>query len=179
MPPFRLLGGVILCEYIIEEATADDAENVLAYLEIIGGESDNLTFGAEGVPFGVEAERAFIQSRLDSKTDVLYLVKIGDEIIGNGSINSLSGRMSHRAELGISVRKDYWGKGIGTKLMGALIAFAKNAGFEILSLDVRSDNDRAIRLYEKFGFKKIATYPGFMKIKDELVDYDLMYLPLR
>lgn len=168
-----------MCEYIIEKATPGDAENVLAYLKIIGGESDNLTFGAEGVPFSVEAEQAFIRSRLYSKTDVLYLVKIGDEIIGNGSINSLSGRMSHRAELGISVRKEHWGKGIGTKLMDALIAFAKNAGFEILSLDVRSDNDRAIRLYERFGFKKIATYPGFMKIKGALVDYDLMSLPLK
>lgn len=165
-------------EFIIEEAKPADAENILSYLRIIGGESDNLTFGAEGVPFSVEAEQAFIQSRLDSKKDVLYLVKCNGEIVGNGSINSLSGRMSHRAELGISVRKDYWGKGIGTKLMDALIAFARNAGFEILSLEVRSDNDRAIRLYERFGFKKIATYPGFMKIKGELVDYDLMYLTL-
>ena len=165
-------------EFIIEEAKPADAENVLSYLKMIGGESDNLTFGAEGVPFSIEAEQSFIQSRLDSKKDVLYLVKCNGEIVGNGSINSLSGRMSHRAELGISVRKDYWGKGVGTKLMSALISFAGNAGFEILSLEVRSDNDRAIRLYERFGFKKIATYPGFMKIKGALVDYDLMYLTL-
>ena len=165
-------------EFIIEEAKPADAENVLSYLKMIGGESDNLSFGADGVPFSIEAEQSFIQSRLDSKEDVLYLVKYNGEIVGNGSINSLSGRMSHRAELGISVRKDYWGKGIGTKLMSALISFARNAGFEILSLEVRSDNDRAIRLYERFGFKKIATYPGFMKIKGALVDYDLMCLTL-
>lgn len=165
-------------EFIIEEAKPADAENVLSYLKMIGGESDNLSFGADGVPFSIEAEQSFIQSRLDSKKDVLYLVKYNGEIVGNGSVNSLSGRMSHRAELGISVRKDYWGKGIGTKLMSALISFARNAGFEILSLEVRSDNDRAIRLYERFGFKKIATYPGFMKIKGALVDYDLMCLTL-
>ena len=94
-------------EFIIEEAKPADAENVLSYLKMIGGESDNLTFGAEGVPFSIEAEQSFIQSRLDSKKDVLYLVKCNGEIVGNGSINSLSGRMSHRAELGISVRKDY------------------------------------------------------------------------
>ena len=168
-----------MSEYIIEQANPNDAKAVLAYLKIIGGESDNLTFGSEGVPFSVEAEHSFIQSRLDSETDVLYLVKHNGAIIGNGSINSLSGRMSHRAELGISVRKDWWGKGVGTKLMDALIVFAREAGFEILSLDVRSDNERAIRLYEKFGFKKIATYPGFMKIEDQLVDYDMMYLSLK
>ena len=166
-------------EYLIEKARPDDAKAVLAYLKIIGGESDNLTFGAEGVPFSVEAEQSFIQSRLDSCNDVLYLVKHNGAIIANGSINSLSGRMSHRAELGISVRKDYWGKGVGSKLMGALISFAETAGFDLLSLEVRSDNYRAIHLYEKFGFTKIATYPGFMKIKGELIDYDLMSLRLK
>lgn len=166
-------------EYVIVQAREDDAEGVLTYLKIIGGESDNLTFGAEGVPFSVEEERAFIQSRLDSKTNVLYLVKHKGEIIGNGSINGMSGRMSHRAELGISVRKDHWGHGVGTMLMERLIAFAEHAGFEILCLDVRSDNDRAIHLYKKFGFERIATYPGFMKIKGNLVDYDLMSLSLK
>ena len=168
-----------MCEYLIEQANPNDAEDVLTYLKIIGSESDNLTFGSEGVPFSVEAERSFIQSRLDSNTDVLYLVKHNGRIIGNGSVNSLSGRMSHRAELGISVRKDYWGKGVGGMLMDVLIAFAREADFDILSLDVRSDNMRAIRLYEKYGFKKIATYPGFMKINNQLVDYDMMHLPLK
>lgn len=180
MPPFCLpLGGVIMCEYVIEKAKPEDAEKLLEYLRVIGGESDNLTFGSEGVPFSVEAEKTFIQSRLDSQTDVLYLVKCGDHIIGNGSINSLSGRMAHRAELGISVLKAYWGKGIGSMLMENLISFAKEGLFEILSLDVRTDNKRAIRLYEKYGFKRIATYPGYMKINGELIDFDLMYLPLR
>ena len=174
--PFR---GVTVREYLIEQANPNDAEDVLTYLKIIGGESDNLTFGPEGVPFSIEAERSFIQSRLDSNTDVLYLVKHNGIIIGNGSINSLSGRMSHRAELGISVRRDYWGKGVGSELMDVLIMFAREAGFEVLSLDVRSDNVRAIHLYEKFGFKKISTYPGFMKINDQLIDCDMMYLSLK
>lgn len=168
-----------MSDYLIEKAKPEDAEAVLAYLKIIGSESDNLTFGAEGVPFTIEDEKTFIQSRFESKRDVLYLVKYNGEIIGNGSINSLSGRMSHRAELGISVRKDFWGKGVGSMLMMELIAFAKNSSFEVLSLEVRSDNQRAIHLYEKFGFLRIGTHPGFMKINNELVDYDLMYLPIK
>ena len=53
-------------------------------------------------------------------------------------------RMAHRGEIGISVRKSAWGKGIGTMLMEKLLRFAKNsANAEIVSLEVRSDNDRA------------------------------------
>lgn len=65
--------------------------------------------------------------------------------------------MSHRAELGITVRKDYWGQGIGSLLMKELIKYAKENRIEILNLDVRSDNVNAIHLYEKFGFKHIGT----------------------
>ena len=34
--------------------------------------------------------------------------------------------------------------------MDALLAFARENGFEQLNLEVRSDNIRAIRLYEKY-----------------------------
>ena len=33
----------------IRKVTASDAKNILEYCKVIGGESDNLTFGAEGV----------------------------------------------------------------------------------------------------------------------------------
>ncbi len=49
---------------------------------------------------------------------------------------------------------------------------------EILSLEVRSDNVRAIRLYEKYGFQKIGQFKGFFKINGEYVDFDLMNLEL-
>ena len=41
----------------IRKATASDAENILEYCKIIGGESDNLTFGSEGVSITVEIEK--------------------------------------------------------------------------------------------------------------------------
>lgn len=87
--------------------------------------------------------------------------------------------MSHRAELGISVLKAEWNSGIGSMIMKKLIEYAKNNGVEIINLEVRSDNARAIHLYEKYGFKHIGTSPSFFKIGDEYVDFELMYLDLR
>jgi RimJ/RimL family protein N-acetyltransferase len=87
--------------------------------------------------------------------------------------------MSHRGELGISVRKSHWNQGVGTALMEHILDFAKNvARSEILSLEVRSDQKNAIRLYSKFGFQKIGTFKGFFKINGRLVDFDLMELIL-
>ena len=45
-----------------------------------------------------------------------------------------------------------------------------------MNLEVRSDNARAIRLYEKYGFRKLCTFPHFFKINGEYVDFDLMNL---
>ena len=75
--------------------------------------------------------------------------------------------------------KEEWGNGIGSKLMLFVIDFAKDvAHAEIVSLEVRSDNERAIKLYEKYGFEKIGTFKGFFKIDGEKVDFDLMNLYL-
>ncbi|MBQ6357175.1 MAG: GNAT family N-acetyltransferase [Solobacterium sp.] len=61
-----------------------------------------------------------------------------------------------------------------------LIRFARDtAGVDQITLDVRSDNDRAIRLYRKFGFEKTGVFPGYVKINDELFDCDLMVLRFR
>lgn len=164
----------------IEKATALDAEKVLEYCKIIGGESDNLTFGTEGVPMTVEAEREYFERVSKSNRQVYLVAKIDGNVVGTATLACFERpRLAHRAEISISVRKDYWGNGIGTKLMQELIDFAKNsAGAEIISLEVRSDNRRAVALYEKFGFETIGRFPGFMKINGEDVSCDIMRLHL-
>lgn len=73
-----------------------------------------------------------------------------------------------------------WGQGIATMLIQRLIDFAKNqAKVELISLEVRSDNVAAIHLYEKFGFQKYGTFPGFLKINGKWIDADCMVLSLR
>ena len=94
-------------------------------------------------------------------------------------LQPLPRRMYHRAELGISVVKAYWGRGIGSQLLEQIIAYAKSHSIELLNLEVRSDNARAIHLYEKFGFRSIGISPAFFKIVNQYVDCVLMYLDLR
>lgn len=63
-----------------------------------------------------------------------------------------SGRDRHIAWLGIHVRRKYWGKGVGSGLMEEAIKVAKDLGCKRLMLGTIEGNERAIRLYQKFGF---------------------------
>ena len=152
----------------IRRAESADAAALLEYLKIIGGETENLSFGPEGVPLSVEAEADNVQ----------YLAEVDGEIIGTASLNRKGGRACHRGEFGISLKRAWWGCGASSALTEAILAFARENGFAQLDLEVRSDNARAIRLYERYGFRKLCTFPAFFRIGGRDIDFDLMVLPL-
>lgn len=162
--------------YEIVRAQAQDAAALLNYLKIIGGETENLSFGAEGVPLDLKAEEAYLGMQAQSHENLQLLAKVDGEIIGTASLNRRQNRMSHRAEFGISLKKAWWGCGAASAMAERILAFARESGVEQINLEVRSDNKRAIALYEKLGFRKLCMFPGFFKINGELIDFDLMNL---
>ena len=166
-------------EFDIREATPEDAEKIIAYLAQVGGETDYLSFGKEGLPISTEEEEKFIQNINKEEHSVLYVVWKNGEIIGDASLSGFSRRMSHRAEFGISVVKSEWGQGIGSALLQKCIMYAKEHAIELINLEVRSDNIRAIHVYEKYGFRKIGTSPAYYKMDGTYYDFDLMVLDLR
>ena len=164
--------------FVIERAQAEDAAALLAFLKIVGGETENLSYGAEGISLDLAAEQDKLRSQAGSINNVRYLAKADGEIIGTASLTRKHKRMRHRGELGICVKRAWWSSGAAPALMDALLAFARENGFEQLNLEVRSDNIRAIRLYEKYGFRKLCVFPGFFKIDGKYIDFDLMNLEL-
>ena len=152
-------------DIVIRHAVPDDAAALIEYLNIIGGESDNLTFGKDEFPIKPEQERGYIESLAGKEHDCLFVAVKDGRIVGDASLAGHPRRMAHRAELGISVVKSEWGRGIGSWLMEALIGYAKTHGIELLNLEARADNEKAIRLYEKYGFRTIGVSPAFMKIR--------------
>ena len=163
----------------IREAIPADASSIIAYMKKIGGESDNLTYGADGRDITVEKESAILENIHNDQHSVFFCAWKGSELVGTANLSGMPRRMSHRAEIGISVIKAEWNHGVGTRLMEHLIQYAKKNGVELINLEVRSDNTAAIHLYEKFGFKKTGTIPAFFKIGSAYVDFDIMYLDLR
>ena len=165
---------------IYREAEPSDAGKFLEYCKIVGSETDNLTFGAEGLSLTISQEADFIRKFAGNPGSIMIVAFDEGELIGTGAVSVVSGkpRFAHRREIAISVRKDYWGKGIGTGIMNVLMDFAKKSGAEVLELEVRSDNEAAISLYKKFGFEKIGTNEKFFKINGEFFAADYMNLYL-
>ncbi|MCO4577579.1 acetyltransferase, GNAT family [Streptococcus infantarius subsp. infantarius] len=105
------------------------------------------------------------------------LAEENGQIVGTCNCRSFrKKRLSHRAEIGIAVKKAYWNKGIGRKLLTRLIDLSRQSGLKILSLEVRTDNKGAIHLYESLGFRRIRTFEGFMEIDGKSIDFDIMEL---
>ncbi|MCU9811577.1 GNAT family N-acetyltransferase [Paraclostridium sp. AKS81] len=141
---------------ILRSPIKEDAQAMIDYLNIIGGESDFITFGKNEFSMSVEAEQDYIEriNSMDNSKNVLIIIE--DEIIGIASITSVQKeRMKHNGTLGISIRKKYWGIGLGSEIMAYLIDWAKsNKITKKINLLVREDNIRGVKLYKKFGFEK-------------------------
>jgi len=159
-------------------ACKEDAIAMLDYLRQVGSESDFLLFGPEGVPMTIEQEAKFLSEVNTTPLARMLVVKDGEKIIANGYIHSGSRERSrHKAELAISVLKEYWGQGIGSRLMTAMIDFAKSTKVvETVYLEVASENVRAIRLYEKIGFVRYGICKKAAKVDGRYFDWDLMRL---
>lgn len=56
--------------------------------------------------------------------------------------------------LGIVILKEYQNMGYGKKIMEHLISVAREKSIKLINLSVYKNNESAIRLYEKFNFRK-------------------------
>ncbi len=142
---------------VIREAVVEDAEEMISYLNIVGGESDNLMHGAEGFNVPVEAVKRRIQASHDADNCVILIALEGDKIIGRAELAGYPmSRLHHNAKFSIAVRKDHWNKKIGTRLMTEIIERAKKMNLMNIELEVIADNKAAIALYHKMGFSDVG-----------------------
>jgi L-phenylalanine/L-methionine N-acetyltransferase len=85
---------------------------------------------------------------------------VGDQVVGMLGVHTFPDRprRQHVGAIGMAVRDEWQGKGIGTALMCAALDLAdKWLNLTRLELEVYTDNEAAIRLYERFGFEREGT----------------------
>jgi ribosomal protein S18 acetylase RimI-like enzyme len=79
--------------------------------------------------------------------------------------------------VGMMVRPELRGRGIGRSLVDAFVAEARRAeGIELATLTVTSSNGGAVGLYEAAGFTRYGKLVHAMKLGDTYLDKDLMVL---
>lgn len=164
----------------LREAEPQDAERLLAYIEQVAGESENITFGPGEFGLSVEEERKFLQQSAETPTSLYLIAEVAGEIAGTLSFSTgKRPRLRHAGEFGITVARKYWNCGIGSRMLAYLIEWARQNGtIRKINLRVRVDNLPAIHLYEKYGFVQEGRNTREFYLHGKFVDAYIMGLQL-
>jgi len=104
-----------------------------------------------------EAEREYEESLSEGSSHHLHLAIAADsgELIGEIALNHIDQR-SGTADFTIAIgNKAYWGRGYGTDAIRSLMRYAfQQLNLHRVTLHVHAFNERAIRAYERCGFKR-------------------------
>ena len=161
-----LLPGGQSC--VIRNPEAEDAGEILSHLIQTSDETPYLARSGGEIKLTHEEEKKFLASLADSPRSLMLAAYLEGALAGNSGFDPAGGyeRFRFRAIFGISVKKDFWGIGVGSALMEANISAAREAGYKQLELEVSANNRRAIALYEKYGFQIYGTRPGTIAYAD-------------
>ena len=165
---------------VIREAEPEDARAVLEYVHAISAESEYLTFGPGEFDMTEPEEAEFLHQCRASDNQLYLLGWCGEELAAG--LHFAAGRRPrtrHSGEFGMSVRLRYWGQGIGALMLDALLHWARQTGIVTkINLRVRTDNPRAIRLYESRGFAIEGTLSREILLNGRYFDHHCMGLEL-
>lgn len=153
--------------YTLRSPELADAEKMIAYLKATAEETEYGLSYPEELNFTIKDEEDFIAHYASDKGIIMISAFDGDRLVGNASLSCVMDRKKtlHRATFGIAILKSDWGQGLGKKILSELIAFAKQAGYETLELEVASSNTSAIKLYKDLGFVVYGERSRSLKLK--------------
>ncbi|MCZ4120560.1 ribosomal protein S18-alanine N-acetyltransferase [Streptomyces sp. H39-S7] len=82
----------------------------------------------------------------------------GGRLVGYAGLAAIAGTGDVQT---IAAARDHWGSGLGSRLLADLMQQATAFECHEVLLEVRVDNLRAQRLYERFGFEPIGFRKGY------------------
>jgi RimJ/RimL family protein N-acetyltransferase len=105
---------------------------------------------------------------------------VGDRVVGEATLHFNEGPARHRAEIRIFLAKDFKRRGLGTKLIQALVDIARRRSIHIVEAQVVTDHVEVIKALHKAGFETVATFDEYFMLPDgEVRDVALLALRLR
>ena len=179
-PKEEFVGENGIC-YTLRSPELADAEKMIDYLKTTAAETEFGLSYPEEMNFTVKDEEDFIANYAADKGSIMISAFDGERLVGNASLSCVMERKKtlHRATFGMAILKSDWGQGLGKKILSELIGFAKQAGYELLELEVAASNTAAVSLYKKMGFVVYGDRPRSLKLKNgDYYDELLMVLKL-
>jgi L-amino acid N-acyltransferase YncA len=140
-------------EIVIRRATANDLR---ALREIYNHAILHTTATFDCTPKTLRERREWLGGH-DSR-HVLLVAEIDRHVAGWGDLRPLGDREAYRfsVENGIYVDEHYRGRGVGSRLLDALLEHAANAGFHTVIAKIVAGNDISVRIHERAGFGTIG-----------------------
>lgn len=98
---------------------------------------------------------SMVKKCMESPKIDYYVAIVQDEIVGIFNVNFENEEVSI---FGLGIAPKHQGKGYGKDMLLLAVQELKNRGFEKISLEVNSINDKAFHLYQKYGFEVRAQF---------------------
>lgn len=102
----------------------------------------------------------FFDEFAQAETRRYSVAEVEDELVGYCGVMVVGTTADIQT---IGVLPEYEGQGIGTAMLTRMLEEARRRGATETLLEVREDNPRARRLYERFGFEHIHTRRGYYR----------------
>lgn len=154
---------------VIREAIIDDAGVLLGYAARLFSEELS-GLHRRPVPT-LEEELAFVSSYCDPPNSVLLVAEDDARVVGLvGLLGRALEQEAHVGSVGLSVDRDYRGRGIGTLLLERLLEWAPAHGVTRVEIEAFANNPRALRLYERVGFVREGVRRDAVVVDGEHVD---------
>ena len=134
-------------EVRVRRARPEDLEVLLDLYEAVAAE--RIHIGGEAPVDRPRRRKAWLETIDPATPGAALVAEAGGAIVGQVGVTG-SGRM----EIGMWVREDWRGRGVGTRLVQAALDYAREHEAYKISLEVWPHNAPAIALYEKFGFER-------------------------
>lgn len=128
---------------------------------------DHITLAFKGIkginilPF--EQSRKRLEQQKDKEFIKLLIESKTESIIGSFKVGASLEDYHYGDVKTIARNPEFRGRGIGVLLLKEAISYLKEKGFKKFSLEVNAENEKALKLYQNFGFSITKDYPSFVK----------------
>ncbi|MFD1387303.1 GNAT family N-acetyltransferase [Oceanobacillus oncorhynchi subsp. oncorhynchi] len=154
-------------EYLVRTAEEKDAKRLSNIRLQIDGETEYMDRERGEAYIDEAGFKHIIKNDAESTNNLFLAAEIDGEIVGfSRCVGSTLKRTCHQVEFGVCVLQAYWGYAIGQNLLKESIHWAKLNEIKKITLGVIETNDKAIKLYIKYGFE----IEGILKKDKRLAD---------
>jgi ribosomal protein S18 acetylase RimI-like enzyme len=117
--------------------------------------------------------------KIETGKQISVAAEIDGKLAGNCLVDrSENSILEHYGRLGIAVSKEFRNIGLGYEIMKTALDECRKAGVTLIDLEVFANNERAIHLYEKVGFREAGRTPKKINRNGQFEDDILMVIQL-